>query len=94
MTTPVMINWLQRFDQEMITLKRKILLFLDNSTSHAHLDLDNIKLIFFPKYNEDFSTFGSKDNPKFQNFLPQVCIATPYCESGWRLKYTRLGKAN
>ncbi|KAL4148907.1 hypothetical protein QTP88_003046 [Uroleucon formosanum] len=41
MTTHIMIDWLQRVDQEMKTQNRKILLFLDNATSHAHLSLDN-----------------------------------------------------
>jgi hypothetical protein len=39
-----MIDWLQRLDQQMKTQNRKILLFLDNTTSHAHLSLDNVTL--------------------------------------------------
>jgi len=41
-----MTDWLQRLDQQ--TQNRKIILFLDNATSHAHLSLDNVTLIFFP----------------------------------------------
>jgi hypothetical protein len=48
MTTHIMTDWLQRLDQQMKTQNRKILLFLDNATSHAHLSLDNVTLIFFP----------------------------------------------
>lgn len=94
MTTNIMIDWLQRLDQQMKSQNRKILLFFDNATSHAYLDLDNVALIFPSKHNINFSTFRSRNNSKFQNFLLQVRTTTHYCESGGRSKCTRPGKAN
>jgi len=47
-THNIMTDWLQRLVQQMKTQNRKMLLFLDNATSHAHLSLDNVTLIFFP----------------------------------------------
>lgn len=66
MTTNIMTDWLQRLDQEMKTQNRKILLFLDNATSHAHLNLDNVTLIFFPQNLT--STSQPLDQGIIQNF--------------------------
>ena len=48
MTSGVFETWLKAFDRKMMFQKRKILLFLDNATSHAEISLKNIKLQFFP----------------------------------------------
>ncbi|XP_025196277.1 tigger transposable element-derived protein 4-like [Melanaphis sacchari] len=66
MTTHIMTNWLQRLDQQMKIQNRKILLFLYNVTSHAHLSLDNVTLIFFPP--NITSTFQPLDQGIIKNF--------------------------
>ncbi|GBM25940.1 hypothetical protein AVEN_94379-1 [Araneus ventricosus] len=44
-----MSDWLVDFDKRMKVQARKILLFLDNATSHPDdLKLKNVKLVFFP----------------------------------------------
>lgn len=48
MTASVMEEWLIDFNGRMVRQNRKICLLLDNATSHPHLDLTNIKLIFLP----------------------------------------------
>lgn len=48
MTTSIMEQWLVQFDNRMQAQNRHILLFLDNATSHPHLQLSNIKLVFLP----------------------------------------------
>lgn len=48
MTTDIMTAWLHKFDNKMKKQNRKVLLFLDNATSHSKLSLDNVKLIFLP----------------------------------------------
>lgn len=59
----------------MKTQKNKMLLFLNNATSHAYLELDNIKLISPPpKYNTDFSTFKSRDYLNFQDFYQNFVL--------------------
>lgn len=47
--------YLYRFDnkdklQNRATKKGKIIMFLDNATTHRHLKLGNVKLEFFPPY--------------------------------------------
>lgn len=46
MTQELMKEWLSNFDRKM--QGRKVILFLDNATSHPHLNLQNVKLAFFP----------------------------------------------
>lgn len=48
MTTSIMEEWLIRLNRKMAIQNRKILLFLDNATSHPNLNLSNIQLCFFP----------------------------------------------
>lgn len=49
MTRDIMTEWLSDLDKKMGLRKRKIILFLDNATSHPHgLKLKNIKIIFLP----------------------------------------------
>ncbi|KAG8230231.1 hypothetical protein J437_LFUL010859, partial [Ladona fulva] len=48
MTTDIVTDWLRELDQEMKFQERKILLFIDNATSHPHINLENIQLVFFP----------------------------------------------
>ena len=48
LTSGVFETWLKALDQRMRFQKRKILLFVDNGTSHADISLKNIKLQFFP----------------------------------------------
>lgn len=48
MTTIIMQDWLIKLNDRMKLQKRNILLFLDNATSHPHIELSNVKLIFFP----------------------------------------------
>ncbi|XP_055308291.1 tigger transposable element-derived protein 6-like [Sitodiplosis mosellana] len=43
-----MEQWLIQFNRKMVIQKRKILLFLDNASSHPHLKLSNIELVFLP----------------------------------------------
>ncbi|XP_014260374.1 tigger transposable element-derived protein 6 [Cimex lectularius] len=66
MTTDIMREWLEQLDNKMRAQKRKILLFLDNATSHPHLDLKNIKLAFFPP--NITSTSQPLDQGVIQNF--------------------------
>lgn len=48
MTSDIMEEWLIRLNKKMSMQKRKILLFLDNATSHPNLNLSNVKLVFLP----------------------------------------------
>lgn len=48
MTADIMTIWLHRFDTKMKKQNRKVVLFLDNATSHPKITLDNVKLIFLP----------------------------------------------
>jgi hypothetical protein len=49
MTTEIMSDWLVDLDKRMKKQARKILLFLDNATSHPDdFKLKNVKLIFLP----------------------------------------------
>lgn len=48
MTTILFTEFLKRFDRKMVLEGRKVLLFLDNATSHADIQLKNVRLVFFP----------------------------------------------
>lgn len=48
MTREIMTEWLHQLDRKMKRRNRKILLFLDNATSHPDITLENVKLVFFP----------------------------------------------
>jgi len=66
MTGQIMTEWLEQLDRKMKMLNRKIVLFLDNATSHVNLNLQNIKLIFFPP--NVTSTCQPMDQGVIQNF--------------------------
>lgn len=48
MTASLMEEWLMKLNKKMAIQKRLILLFLDNASSHPHLKLSNIQLVFLP----------------------------------------------
>ena len=48
MTNDLFHGWLLDLDKSMRKQKRKILLFIDNAPCHGSLELENIKLLFFP----------------------------------------------
>lgn len=48
MTASLMEEWLIQLNKKMFIQKRHILLFMDNATCHPHLNLSNVKLVFFP----------------------------------------------
>lgn len=48
LTRDIMSEWLTKFDRKMGRQNRKVLLFLDNATSHPNIALKNVKLLFFP----------------------------------------------
>ncbi|GBO40723.1 Tigger transposable element-derived protein 6 [Araneus ventricosus] len=49
MTTEIMSDWLVELDNKMKKQKRKIILFMDNATSHPDdLKVKNINLVFLP----------------------------------------------
>ncbi|XP_053571634.1 tigger transposable element-derived protein 6-like [Bombina bombina] len=48
MTAELMSEWLKIFDRKMKREGHKVILFLDNATSHPHLKLSNVKLAWFP----------------------------------------------
>lgn len=48
MTADIMTTWLHKFNAKMKKQNRKVVLFLDNATSHTKITLDNVKLIFLP----------------------------------------------
>ena len=48
MTSGVFEERLKTFDRKIGFKKCKVLLFIDNATSHCHLTFNNIKLQFFP----------------------------------------------
>lgn len=66
MTGQLMTDWLEQLDRKMRMLNRKIILFLDNATSHVHLNLQNVKLVFFPP--NVTSTCQPMDQGVIQNF--------------------------
>lgn len=48
MTREIMTTWLHKFNNKMKRQNRKVLLFLDNATSHSNLLLENVKIVFLP----------------------------------------------
>jgi hypothetical protein len=48
MTRALFQEWLLELDRKMGVAKRKIILFLDNASSHPSIPLQNIKLQFLP----------------------------------------------
>lgn len=48
MTTEIMMSWLKNFDRKMKKQNRKVLLFLDNATSHPKIQLENVRIVFLP----------------------------------------------
>lgn len=48
MTTDIMSDWLVELDNKMKRQKRKIILFMDNATSHPNLKLKHVNLVFLP----------------------------------------------
>lgn len=48
MTALIFEEVLKTFNRKMKLEKRKVILFLDNATSHPHLNLSNVKLEFLP----------------------------------------------
>lgn len=66
MTRDIMTEWLLDFYYRMTRAKRKIILFLDNASSHTLLNnLQSVKLIFFPPYR---SFCAPLDQGIVQNF--------------------------
>lgn len=48
MTGKIMESWLLDLNKQMKNQNRKILLFMDNATSHPKMNLSNIEILFFP----------------------------------------------
>ena len=48
MTRAIMTEWLLAFDRRMERQKRRVILFMDNATSHCDAALNNVKIIFLP----------------------------------------------
>lgn len=48
MTTILFTEFLKRFDRKMVLEGRKVLLFVDNATSHADIKMKNVQLVYFP----------------------------------------------
>lgn len=48
MTGSIMEEWLIEFNAKMFRQKRKVLLFLDNASSHPLLKLSNVEMVFLP----------------------------------------------
>jgi hypothetical protein len=48
MTGNIFENWLKQLNKNLAKKERKILLLLDNCTSHPKLELSHIKLLFIP----------------------------------------------
>lgn len=48
MTGIVFLEWLKSVNNSLRQKNRKILLFLDNATSHQNVELSNVTLVFFP----------------------------------------------
>ena len=47
MTRAIMTEWLLAFDRRMERQKIKVILFMDNATSHCDAALNNVKIIFY-----------------------------------------------
>ena len=48
MTSVIFETWLKKFDKHMGCKGRKVLLFLDNATSHSDVQLCNVKSKYLP----------------------------------------------
>lgn len=48
MTGKLMEEWLLNLNAQMVKQNRKILLFMDNASSHPHISLSNIEIVFLP----------------------------------------------
>ena len=48
MTKEFFVDWLTKLNDQMKSQHRKILLFIDNCSSHEEPVLSNVKVIFYP----------------------------------------------
>ncbi len=48
MTTSIMTEWLSNFDKKIGKEKRKVILLLDNASSHPKIRLQNVQVFFLP----------------------------------------------
>jgi hypothetical protein len=48
MTEKIFTQWLQEINNNMRSEKRKIILFIDNVSSHQQIELSNVRIQFFP----------------------------------------------
>ncbi|KAJ4438141.1 hypothetical protein ANN_14080 [Periplaneta americana] len=70
MTREIMTEWLEQLDRKMMRQKRKVLLFLDNATSHTDIKLKNVKVIL----DEDGTSLQSLT--KELNVFQAICWIT------------------
>ena len=61
-----MESWLKDFNSRMLKENRNVILFLDNATSHPHLELSNVKIVFSPPNTT--SNLQPMDQGIIQNF--------------------------
>lgn len=48
MTAILFTEFLKRFDRKMVHEGRKVQLFVDNASSHADINMKNVKIVYFP----------------------------------------------
>ena len=83
MTSGLFEDWVKKLDRKMRHQKRKILLFMDNGSSHAHLNLKNIKLQFFPaNTTSKHQIYGSGHYTSYKAEVPQATITKNDCCHG------------
>ena len=72
-----MKEWLSNFDRKMQGRNRKVIFFLDDETSYLHLNLQNIKLAFFPQNVTSTCRpldLGFIKNSNLENKKPNVTV--------------------
>jgi hypothetical protein len=55
MTSHIMEEWLTAFNAKMKQQNHNVLLFLDNATCHPHIELSNVRLVWFTPNNTSVS---------------------------------------
>lgn len=71
MTSFIFEKWLQQINEQLKSQNRKILLFLDNVSSHTENELSNVKLAFFPLTQQHIHSLWIKELFKILKFFTE-----------------------
>ena len=80
MTRGIMNEWLVSFDNKMGRQKRKVILFMDNASSHSYRELKNVKITFLPANTT--SALQPLDQEIIKNFKVLLNAKTYFVKNG------------